>query len=218
MLTAEAHVQTERPSRYLVQLCRHAHQMGQRRLHRARTHGGGDTQAPPEVQHVEWSDTHGIVRLSLGQWTMEATPDTLTLRAEATNEKDLQRIQDLVAGRLEMIGRRDRLTVTWQRPDAPTLRPGDTIQAGDPGSTEQPRHAENTTRGWRLTGGRSSLTTLGVIGALAIAAHLGLGGAVLAASRWTYGVAIGLVAVVVLVKVIGLGLLTTRHRHRRIAE
>jgi len=52
----------------------------------------------------------------LGQWTGRATPDTLTLRAEATDEKNLQRIQDLLAGRLEKIGRRDHLTVTWQRP------------------------------------------------------------------------------------------------------
>jgi hypothetical protein len=29
MLTAEAQVETERPGRYLVQLCRHASQMGQ---------------------------------------------------------------------------------------------------------------------------------------------------------------------------------------------
>ncbi len=217
MLIAEAHVQTDRPSRYLVQLCRHADQMGQRRLHRARSHDGGDTHTPPEVQHVEWSDTYGIVRLSLGQWTMEATADELTLRAEATNERDLQRIQDLVAGRLEMIGRRDHLTVTWRRPDALTVPLGGTDQADDPGSTEQLRHADNTTGRWPLAGG-SFLTTIGVIGALAIAAHLGLGGAMFAASRWTYGAAIGLVAVIVLVKVIGFGLLTTRRRHRRIVE
>jgi hypothetical protein len=217
MLTAEAHVQTERPSRYLVQLCRHANQMGQRGLHRSRTHGGGGTQAPPEVQHVEWSDRYGIVRLSLGQWTMEATPGTLTLRAEAANEKGLQRIQDLVAGRLETIGSRDHLTVTWQRSDAVRGRPGDTGQADGAGSTDLPHLAKNPTGRWPFTGW-SPITTIGVVGALAIAAHLGLGGAVLAASRWTYGAAIGLVAIIVLVKVLGIGLLTTRRRHRRPAE
>lgn len=116
MPTAEARIETERASRYLVQLCKHTSQMS-RYLHpRPRARGGGDTHAPPEVQHVECSDTHGIVRLNLGQWTGRATPDALTLRAEATDEKDLQRIQDLLAGRLEKIGRRDHLTVTWQRP------------------------------------------------------------------------------------------------------
>lgn len=69
---------------------------------------------------TEWSDTDGRVSLSWGQRTMEATPDTLTLRAEATDEQSLQRIQDLVAGHLERFGRRDHLTVNWHRPHTPT--------------------------------------------------------------------------------------------------
>jgi len=80
MPTAEAQIHTPRASRYLAQLCRHASQMGRPMRHRLRTHDRGD--APPEVQHVEWSDTYGIVSLTWGQWTMQATPDTLTLRAE----------------------------------------------------------------------------------------------------------------------------------------
>jgi hypothetical protein len=119
MLTAEAHIQTDRPNRYLDQLCRHTSQMGPHLRHRPRNPFGADTSGPPEVQHVEWTDTHGIVRLNWGQWTAQATPHMLTLRAEATDEKNLQRIQDLLAGRLEKIGRRDHLTVTWQRPDPP---------------------------------------------------------------------------------------------------
>ena len=120
MLTAEAQVETERPGRYLVQLCRHVSQMGQHLRQRPRTHVGGD--APPEVQHVEWSDTYGIVRLSWGQWTMQTTPDTLTLRTEATDEENLRRIQDLVAARLEIFGRRGQLKVNWQRFEAPTAQ------------------------------------------------------------------------------------------------
>jgi hypothetical protein len=123
MLTAEAQVETERPGRYLVQLCRHASQMGQHLRQRQRTHDGGD--APPEVQHVEWSDTYGIVRLNWGQWTMQTTPDTLTLRVEATDEENLRRIQDLVAARLEIFGRRDHLKVNWQRFEAPTAQRGE---------------------------------------------------------------------------------------------
>jgi hypothetical protein len=122
MLTAEALVETEHSSRYLVQLCRHLSEMGQHLRHRRRTHDGGH--APPEVRHVEWSETQGIVRLSWGQWTMQATADSLTLRVEAADEESLRRIQDLVAGRLERFGRRDHLTVNWQRPQAPTVQPG----------------------------------------------------------------------------------------------
>src|SRR5215204_6942077 len=123
MLTAQAQVETERPGRYLVQLCRHASQMGQHLHQRPHTHDGGD--APPEVQDVEWSNTYGIVRLSWGQWTMQTTPDTLTLRAEATDEENLRRIQDLVATRLELFGRREHLKVNWQRLEAPTAQRGE---------------------------------------------------------------------------------------------
>ncbi|MPZ85268.1 MAG: DUF2218 domain-containing protein [Actinophytocola sp.] len=170
MLTAVAHVRTERPSRYLVQLCRHAGRMSQHLRHGPRA---GDTHAPPEVRHVEWSDTHGIVRLSWGQWTLHATQNTLTLRAEATNDEDLQRIQDLLTARLENIGRRDHLTVTWQRRDTPTAHPGD-----DPHPTERPR-------GTRRRRSRTAPWLLVAAVGLFLAVHLGLGTAVLAASPWT---------------------------------
>jgi hypothetical protein len=117
MLTAEARIDTDRPGRYLAQLCRHAGQMGGHMRHRPRTHDGGD--APPEVQHVECSDTYGIISLNWGTWTMQASPDTLTVRAEAADEENLRRIQDLVTARLGKFGRRDHLTVIWQRPGPP---------------------------------------------------------------------------------------------------
>jgi hypothetical protein len=90
--------------------------MGQRPGHRPRADHGGHT--PPEVR-VECSETHEIVRLPWGQFTLQATPDTLTLRAEATDEDQLRRIQELIATRLERFGRRDHLKVDWQRRSAP---------------------------------------------------------------------------------------------------
>ena len=123
MLTAEAAVDTEHPSRYLVQLGTHASKMGGHVPHRPRSHAGGDE--PPELRHAEWTDTDGIVTLSWGRWTMHATPGTLTLRAEADSEENLQRIQDLVTARLEKFGRRDHLTVSWHRTQAPAAAPGE---------------------------------------------------------------------------------------------
>ena len=70
--------------------------------------------------------------MSWGQWTMQATPDTLTLRAEAADEDNLRRIQDLVAGRLGRFGRRDHLAVSWQQPEAPAVQPGPASKADDP--------------------------------------------------------------------------------------
>jgi hypothetical protein len=158
MLIAEAVVETARPSRYLVQLCRHANQVGRHLMHRPRADEG---HAPPQVRHVEWSDSHGTVELSVGRWTLQATANTLTLRAEAANDEDLQRIQSLLAERLEQIGRRDLPTVTWQRLDAPT--PDDI-----------PQVAEGPAR----TGKRRSPRAPWLLAALIVAfvaVHLGLG-------------------------------------------
>ena len=113
MLIAEAHVQTEDPERYLARLGRHASEMGKHLLHQPRTHDGGD--APPEIRRVEWSDRSGALILNWGQCTLQAVPGTLRLRAEAADEENLTRIQDLVAGRLEKFGRREQLKVTWHR-------------------------------------------------------------------------------------------------------
>ena len=117
MPTAEAHVQTEHPDRYLVQLCQHASKMGGQMRHRRRAHGAGGE--PPEIQNAECTSAAGIVTLNWGQWTMHATPGTLTLRAEAADDENLRQIKDFVATRLETIGRRDHLTVNWQPPAAP---------------------------------------------------------------------------------------------------
>jgi hypothetical protein len=114
MPTAHAIVETENPARYGARLGKHASQMGQRLgHHRPRHHDGGE--APPEVRHAEWSGTDGIVRLDWGQWTMQAVPGALRLRAEAADEANLRRIQDLITARLENFGRREHLTVNWTR-------------------------------------------------------------------------------------------------------
>jgi hypothetical protein len=102
MLIAEARVETERSSRYLVQLCRHVDKAAQVR---------------PQMQaHVEWSDDRGVISFSWGRCTLQAAPGLLTLRAEASDEEGLRRIENRVADRLERFGRRDQLTVTWTPP------------------------------------------------------------------------------------------------------
>ena len=106
MLIAEASIETERPSRYLVQLCRHLSQVAQRH---------------PQMQaHVEWSDDRGVISFGQGRCTLRADPGVLALRAEAPDEETLHQLEQRVAERLEQVGRRDRLTVAWTPPrDAP---------------------------------------------------------------------------------------------------
>jgi hypothetical protein len=122
MLTAEAHVRTQDPSRYLTQLCHHAQQVHRMR-HRPRDHGG-DGQPPPKVEAVECSETSGMISFGWGRCTMQATPGTLTLHAEAEDQESLQRIQDIVTRDIERFGKRRRLTVTWQRTNAPSVQAG----------------------------------------------------------------------------------------------
>lgn len=115
MPTAEATLQTDNPSRYLVQLCRHASKMNHGlRGHITRHRHTGGTPARPQIQHVDWSDTEGTLRLNWGQCTMRAGPGTLTLRVEAADEEKLLGIQELIAANLQRFGRRDQLSVTWQ--------------------------------------------------------------------------------------------------------
>jgi hypothetical protein len=108
-LTAEARVQTPNASRYLVQLCQHATKFSHRLR---RLHGGGPR---PEILGVDWTDTHGILDLSWGKCTLDADPATLTVRVDAEGEENLRRVQDIITADLERFGRRDGVTVTWQR-------------------------------------------------------------------------------------------------------
>jgi len=125
MLNAEAHVRTEHPDRYLVQLCRHAqqvHRLRHRPPHRP-SHERVDAQPPPKVEHVEWSQTRGTVDFGWGRCTMQVSGSLLTLRAEATDEERLQQVQDIVTRDIERFGSRDHLTVSWQRVGPPVSPP-----------------------------------------------------------------------------------------------
>jgi hypothetical protein len=102
MLIAEARVETERSSRYLVQLCEHVSKVAQ---------GHAQMQA-----RIEWSEERGSIDLGWGRCTLRAEAGVLTLRAEAPDEETLRRIERQVVERLERFGRRDRLTVIFTAP------------------------------------------------------------------------------------------------------
>ncbi|MFE2581445.1 DUF2218 domain-containing protein [Streptomyces sp. NPDC059378] len=193
MPTAETRLATDRASRYLVQLCRHLRRMP-RMSHRP-PGGHGEGGARPEVRHVELTDTHGTVRFADGLWTLDATADALTLRVDADDEEALRRLQEAIAARIEKIGRRDALQVTWQRavPDTPS-------------QAECDEHRDTDGRGVGRSRRAITLGALGLVagGAVVVAAHLGIGGAVLADAKWT-GWAAGAVLALVLVKLLLLG-------------
>lgn len=117
MLIAEATVATERSSRYLVQLCRHINLV-------SRTNGRSG-------MRVTWSDDRGTVSVAGGRCTLRADRGVLVLRAEADDENSLHRLERRIAERLQQIGRRDRLTVTWNRVGAQAAQPARSADTGD---------------------------------------------------------------------------------------
>jgi hypothetical protein len=75
---------------------------------------------------VEWSDDRGVIRLGQGRCTLRALPGVLALRVEAPDEHTLRQLQHRVADRLEQIGGRNRLTVTWTSPQSAGDEPAET--------------------------------------------------------------------------------------------
>jgi hypothetical protein len=129
MLIADARVETERSSRYLVQLCQHLNTVGQ---------------AHPEMQvHVEWSGERAVISFDWGRCTLHAEPRVLTLRAEAPDEGSLLRLEQRLTDRLELIGRRDQLTVTWTPTQRAAARSADAVTSA---KTER-AHLDDPNRG-----------------------------------------------------------------------
>ncbi|MEU0469609.1 DUF2218 domain-containing protein [Amycolatopsis sp. NPDC006131] len=187
MVTAEGRVETDRPSRYLVQLCRHASQVGRRGLHRPLGHDPGrPTREMPDGLRAEWSDTAGTITFRpWGLCLVEAAEGALILRIDATDEDGLSRIQGIIDRNFSRFGRRDQLAVRWQDP----------VGAAD---TEAPESRANATAPPRRRG--RFLAAAGVLGvALLVAAHLGAAGAAAVVIRWLGWTALGVAVVPVLV-------------------
>lgn len=194
MLTAEARIPTDRPSRYLVQLCKHFANKGRHLTHHPRAHTLPEL--PPDQIQVEWTDSDGTLRLPWGQCILQALPGRLRVHVEADDQENLERLQDLVSSHIGRFSRRDPLRVEWRSAEA-------TVDA--PGEGAVPPH--------QRPGGRTRFIVIGVA-AVAVALHLALGGTVLAHTSWT-GWVVGFLVTAVAVKaaLVG-GLALRRHRSR----
>ncbi|GAA3776447.1 hypothetical protein GCM10022206_14070 [Streptomyces chiangmaiensis] len=201
MLIAEADIRTERPSRYLAQLCEHSSEMCGHIRHRPHLHHGGT--APPQIQRVEWTDRHGTIDLVEGRCILQASPDSLTLRVEAADRDSLQRIQHLVAGRMKKIGKHNALQVTWRQAEAANHQPDDPVTATTASAAK--KVAPHPRR-------RAALGLIAVI-ALVVAIHLSLGGLLMASGPGTHWV-IGAVLAIILLHVLG-GFVIRRRKIRR---
>ncbi len=132
MFTANARVGTERPGRYLVQLCQHiGHMSDKTRSLRHGAPGNGPARDQVEITVVESSDIHAIVEFApWGRCVMRAEHNLLTLHLEATEEENMRRLQEILTRNLTRFGRRDHLEVRWDRPGT----------SAEPGSPKPRRH------------------------------------------------------------------------------
>lgn len=103
MPTAITRIPTDRAGRYLAQLVQHLSQIGSHPRHGASS----------QVRRVDRSDSHGIIEFAAGTCTLHAGADELIIELAAVDAPALEQLQRLLAARLETIGRRDNLTVTW---------------------------------------------------------------------------------------------------------
>jgi hypothetical protein len=113
MATSEARIYTDRASRYLVQICEHLnHLLNMRHV----DHGGGArADRPTLTAPVTWTPSQGVANFDAEIVNLTADADLLTLRATTEGDEDLRRLETLLASRVETIGRRDQLSVIWQR-------------------------------------------------------------------------------------------------------
>jgi len=122
MPAVTARIETGRSGRYLTQLCRHVESIYAKRGSHGEPPGHAEGRQaqdrPAEAPRVVWTEAAGTISFGDVTVTLLADPAALILRAEAGSDESLQRAQDLVTGQLARIGRRDRLTVTWQRAGA----------------------------------------------------------------------------------------------------
>jgi hypothetical protein len=114
MPSAETRIQTGNAVAYLARFCGHLAKLGAPGRfsgHAPGRHAGGGQ--PPAVLHVEHTADAGSVTLTWGQLRLRATAGELMIRADATSQEDLDRIQDMAAGRLLKFGRREDLDIRW---------------------------------------------------------------------------------------------------------
>ncbi|MCK2243307.1 MULTISPECIES: DUF2218 domain-containing protein [unclassified Crossiella] len=94
LISAEAAVTTDRPGRYLTQLCKHfAH----------------------KIESAEFTEERGDLKFAAGSCELTAEDGVLRLRVHADSTENLDRMEHVVASHLVRFGQRDELVVTWTR-------------------------------------------------------------------------------------------------------
>jgi len=92
---SEALVKTDHASRYLQQLCKHwSHKLP-----------------------TKFDKLNGEIELPMGNCNLNATDDTLVISVQADEEKDVAKLEEVLASHLLRFAFREDLKVVWQRGD-----------------------------------------------------------------------------------------------------
>lgn len=205
MPTSQTTIRLDRPSRYLVQFCKHATGMGRAGTgHQPRVHGSHTVPAADGVtiSVQQQTDEHALVDIDpLGQITLHAESDTLTVTLQAADDEALRRLQDIVTRDLQRFGRRDHLQITW--PDSPPASDHTTNSEGSPSN-----HAP------RIRPGRAALIGGIALVAVLVAAHAIFGAALLDNLGWIGG-SVAAIAVIIGTKLV-LIMAGGRRLHKRL--
>jgi hypothetical protein len=112
LLCSDCSISTDRASRFLVQLCRHARFMVgiDHRL------VGDGAHRPPRVLEVRYSTDEGIIRFDGGTCVLTAPTGFLRLRIDASDAPTLDRLQAGMTNRMKTVARRDGLLPVWSNP------------------------------------------------------------------------------------------------------
>ncbi|MBK1697778.1 DUF2218 domain-containing protein [Rhodovibrio salinarum] len=91
MLTSSTHIQSDKASRYLAQLCKHfAHKVP-----------------------AQWDQTWGEIEFASGQCRLESDDTTLTIVCQAADDESLKQVQGIVENHLVRFAWREDLAITW---------------------------------------------------------------------------------------------------------
>ena len=90
-LTSRALVATDKPARYISRLCKHfAHKIP-----------------------VRFDEQQGQITFEIGEASLHADSNGLTLQVDTKNPADLAKLQHLVASHFERFAWQDALTLDW---------------------------------------------------------------------------------------------------------
>jgi hypothetical protein len=176
MAVLEGHVVTDRPERYIKQLCQHAAALGRRGPHQLTAHGS-EMEALREVTvGASWTDSAGSIDLvPWGRCELQSVDGGFGISIEADSTEHLDRIADRIERNIARIGK-GSLSIHWA---ADRVAP--------PG-----RHTH-------------LLTAFGLLAvASVVVVHLGIGALLIDRWRWTAG-AVALVVTVKLFLVFVVG-------------